>query len=124
MGTKIKFALSNGCGKIDDNEPAIIVDRFDKDGKFVSKEVHTVVSILEDPDKYDSRTFWLLIERLSRGWDDEEDRIEAIEEILKLIKKRAQEIKKAREENTLLPVGFNNSEERKKYYFGGKSIKQ
>jgi hypothetical protein len=107
-----------------ENDPIVIVDCYDENGVFQKKEVHTVAQVLEDVEKYDQKTFWMLINRLSVNSYGDENRVNALYELIGELKKRFDEEKKRREETKETPIEpMENNWDKKRRYFFGKSLK-
>jgi hypothetical protein len=113
--------------------PAIVCEYFNKDGTFEEMRVVTASEVLEDPEKYDSRTFALLIRNLGRkltqeyGMDDQLKCTQVIIDLAEELEDRIKEEKGAREklevEVKSQPVDFQSNWQKKKEYFMGKSVK-
>jgi hypothetical protein len=117
----------------DSSVPAIVCEYFGKDGSFEELRVVTASEVLESPDKYDSKTFALLIRNLGRKLiyeyqvDDQlkctQVIIDLAEELESRIKEEKEARKKLQEENQAKETpAFQNNWQKKKEYFMGKSI--
>ena len=110
--------------------PAIVCEYFDKEGTFEEMRVVTAKEVLEDPDKFDSRTFGLLIRNLGKklsyefGFEDQLKCTQVIIDLAEELEDRLKEEKEAREKmKAEMPtVELNNNWQKKKEYFLGKSI--
>jgi hypothetical protein len=111
--------------------PAIVCEYYGKNGSFEELRVVTAMEVLESPDKYDSRTFALLIRNLGRklvyeySSDGQVKCIQVIIDLAEELEERLKEEKKAkekiREETKSEPVMQSNWQ-KKEEYFMGKSI--
>ncbi len=110
--------------------PAIVCEYFDKDGTFDEMRVVTAKEVLENPDKFDSRTFSLLIRNLGKklsyeyGFEDQLKCTQVIIDLAEELESRIKEEKEARDKMKLEQptVELNNNWQKKKEYFMGKSI--
>jgi hypothetical protein len=108
-----------------EREPAVVVDCFDKDGKFEEQKVCTIPMVLEEPEEYDNRTFWILLEGLSRSWmGDEAKRAELAGRLVEELSDNIEEEKKAQEKLGELKADETRESnwEKKKRFFFGKSV--
>ena len=111
--------------------PAIVCEYFDKEGVFEELRVVTAKEVLEDPEKFDSRTFGLLIRNLGKklsyeyGVDDQLKCAQVIIDLAEELEERLREEKDARsklEEERVIGVPVESNWQKKKEYFMGKSI--
>ena len=113
--------------------PAIVCEYFDKDGTFDEMRVVTAKEVLESPDKFDSRTFSLLIRNLSKklayeyGVDDQLKCTQVIIDLAEELEARIKEEKDARkrleeEQKIVSSEPLQSNWQKKKEYFMGKSI--
>jgi hypothetical protein len=111
--------------------PAIVCEYFDKEGVFEELRVVTAKEVLEDPEKFDSRTFGLLIRNLGKklsyeyGVDDQLKCAQVIIDLAEELEERLREEKDARsklEEERVIGVPLEDNWQKKKEYFMGKSI--
>ena len=113
--------------------PAIVCEYFNKDGVFEEMRVATASEVLDAPEKYDSRTFALLIRNLGRkltqeyGMADQLKCTQVIIDLAEELESRIKEEKDAREkletEVKSEPINFTSNWQKKKEYFMGKSVK-
>ena len=110
--------------------PAIVCEYYDKEGTFEEMRVVTAAEVLESPDKFDSRTFALLIRNLGKKLSYEygmEDQLKCTQVIIDLAEELEERIKEEKEEREKMKleqpmVELNNNWQKKKEYFMGKSI--
>ena len=113
--------------------PAVVCDYYGKDGAFEEMRVVTANEVLENPEKFDSRTFAYLIRNLGKklayeyGVDNQLKCTQVIIDLAEELEARIKEEKAARkklEEEKAIPEGspVANNWQKKEEYFMGKSI--
>jgi hypothetical protein len=106
--------------------PFIVVECYTKEHKFIEMQIHTLKDVLDDPEKYDTRAFTLLMEKLSNSYGvDQVEKLKLIIELASKLKTRVEEERKEAEKNkevyTIKPMEPSNYDLKKRFLFG-KSI--
>jgi len=111
-------------------QPVVVADCYEN-GTFKEREIVTAPDVLAAPDRYDVRTFMLMIHALSSDtWNNQPKRLELISTLAGELQERAKEEEKARKELEKkaggIPekgaVGPSNWELKDKFFFGKSMI--
>ena len=122
-----------GMSSDESSIPAIVCEYYGKEGEFEEMRVVTAAEVLDDPEKFDSRTFGFLIRNLGKklvyeyGVDEQLKCTQVIIDLAEELEARIKEEKDARkklEEERVIESGspLQNNWQKKKEYFMGKSI--
>lgn len=112
-------------------DPAVVVDSYDGDGRFIERCVCTAPELLKAPGKYDKETFRIMLHNLSgERWDDFNKRVQLIIQVAKELDKKCKEeerVRKETEKKRMEDYAVKTGEEpptynEQKEYFFGKSF--
>jgi hypothetical protein len=130
---KPNIAAATDMNDQESSIPAIVCEYYGKESEFEEMRVVTAAEVLDDPEKFDSRTFAYLIRNLGKklayeyGVDEQLKCTQVIIDLAEELESRIKEEKEARkklEEERVIESGspLQNNWQKKKEYFMGKSI--